>query len=91
MKSINEGEAMAILDAYRNNIITVEFYKKDGSYRKITGRRGVKKELKGSTAKKPDQKFYTTFWEMSKEQYRMFDIRRVFGIRAGQELYMVRR
>lgn len=92
MKTINQEEAIAVLDAYKNAIVTVEFYKKDGTFRRMNGRKGVKKHLNPSSTgrKRPDPNFYTILFDLVKREYRMFDIRRVTGIRAGKELYIVR-
>ena len=49
--------------------ITVEFIKKDGSLRKLTGRVGVKKHLKGGVSTLDANKFITIY-DVQAEGYR---------------------
>lgn len=49
--------------------ITVEFIKKDGSLRKLTGRLGVKKHLKGGVSTLDANKFITIY-DVQAEGYR---------------------
>ena len=96
-KEISKEQAIALLDAYHNNIVTVEFIKKDGTTRKMTGRQGVAKylvnkdqTLRGSRRSKPDPSRFTILWEFAKHAYRMFDVERLLTVRVGGQVYIVR-
>jgi hypothetical protein len=60
----------------------VDFIKKDGSVRKLIGRRGVTKHVKG-TGKPPANPNIVTVWDTQNGAYRSFDKRRVLSIRSG--------
>lgn len=53
----------------KGRFLTVEFIKKDGSVRKINGRLGVKKYLKGGSAKL-DLNKYIVIFDLKKRDYR---------------------
>lgn len=68
-------------------IMTVIFYKKDGSIRKLNGMTGVKKHLKGgeSTIKHHDN--LVSIYDVKNKGYRCFDKNRVKEIRFRGKVY----
>lgn len=66
-----------------NKIATIDFVKKDGTLRTLTGRLGVTSHLHGgadSTAHIPE---YVNVFEMSKQQYRKINMNTAQRIKAG--------
>ena len=94
IKQITKSEAIAVLDAFHNNIITVTFIKKNGELRNLTGRQGVKKYLvdktKESNRAKPNKGQFTIFWDFFNRGYRMFDLERLMSIRVSGDVYIIR-
>ena len=61
----------------------VEFYKKDGSLRKMLGRTGVKKDVNGEGLKyNPEEKNLMVFRDMQIQQHRMINVGTVKIIKA---------
>ena len=63
-----------------NAFFTVYFRKADGSMRKLTGRLGVTKGLRGTGARK--QRNVVTVWDCAKSEYRSFDPARVQWVKC---------
>lgn len=55
-----------------NAFFTVYFQKADGSMRRLTGRLGVTKGLRGAGARK--QRDVVTVWDCAKREYRSFRV-----------------
>jgi len=90
--SISKEEVEMILCMIpKSAIFSVHFEKKDGSERKMNCRRGVYKHLVQNPSKNkaasPDN--IVTVFEMSKKQYRSFDVNRVKEIRAARKIFVV--
>jgi hypothetical protein len=88
---INRSKALEVIDNTNGAFFTAWFVKKDGSIRKLTGRIGVRKDLKGkgSTVARPDTP-YRTVWDTTKKAYRVINLETVLRITANKETFMVR-
>lgn len=78
----------AIAIAQEGKIFTVQFIKKDGSERTLTGRLGVTKHLVGgenTVAHKPE---YLTVYDMQKGDYRNVNLDTVMSLRCNGKEYM---
>jgi hypothetical protein len=62
--SISTKEAEFILRQSKGKVFSVSFYKKDGTLRKLQGRLGVKKDLKGCVNTVKAYTEYLTVYEM---------------------------
>ena len=61
----------------------VEFYKKDGSLRKMLGRTGVRKDVTGEGLKfDPKEKNLITFRDVQKQAHRMINVDTIQTIKA---------
>ena len=68
----------------------VEFYKKDGSLRKMLGRTGVRKDVNGEGLKyNPREKNLITFRDMQKQAHRVINVDTIQTIKAQGEKYEV--
>lgn len=72
--------ATSILNS-KGKFFTVEFTKKDGSIRILTGRLGVKKYLKGGESNLDADKYITVF-EMSTKQYRAINRDTIISVKG---------
>lgn len=96
IKEVTKEQAIAVLDAFHNNIVTVAFIKKNGEYRNLTGRQGVKKYLRhrvdgvSERRKRPDPSQFTIFYEFAKRDYRIVDVNRLLSIRVSGDVYIIR-
>lgn len=82
-----------------SKFFTVTFYKKDGTLRKMQGRLGVKKGVKGTGAPKPDN--IVTVYEVNSnrdaktgkftkagfQQFRSFDVDRLVSVKVDGKTY----
>jgi len=58
-----------------NTLFSVEFWKKDGTYRKLKGRFGVAKDLKGKgLGYEPLDHGLLNIWDIDKKAYRMVTV-----------------
>jgi hypothetical protein len=75
----------------KSAIFSVVFNKRDGSFRTMNCRRGVYKYTieNPSRTKKANPENIVTVFEMSKKQYRSFDVERVKEIRAARKCFVV--
>jgi hypothetical protein len=96
IKEATKEQAIAILDAFHNNIVSVCFIKKNGEIRNLIGRQGVKKYLRhrddsiSETRKRPDPSQFTIFYEFAKKDYRMVDVQRLMSIKVSGDVYIIR-
>jgi hypothetical protein len=75
-------------DKAGGTIFSVEFYKKDGSYRKMKARFGVAKDLKGKgLAYDPLDKGLINVWDMDKQAYRMITVDRIEQLKVKGKTY----
>ena len=69
----------------KGHIFSVEFIKKNGEYRKLRGRLGVTKHLKGG-AKLYDYANLLTVFDLDIKQYRTVNLDTVQKIKCGSKL-----
>ena len=62
-----------MIDASAGKMITVDFYKKDGTLRTLNGRIGVKKHLKGGGVSTVDHKKFISIYDVQNSGYRSID------------------
>ena len=66
-----------------SKFFTVEFTKKDGTLRKLNGKLGVTKHLKGGKKSYDDSKFnYITVYDMANKGYRTVNLDKISLIKA---------
>lgn len=84
MKSFDNSSSRtlaSIIDNSDGKIVSVDFIKKDGTTRKLVGRLGVKKYLKGGTKTTDDDK-YISIYDIQNHGYRSINRDTILGIRA---------
>lgn len=86
---INETMARDILATNGGKFITIYFQKKDGSIRKLNGRTGVKKYLRGGKSTIAGNPDLISIWDNGIKQYRCFNIRRLLFIKSGGKQYSI--
>ena len=64
---------------------TAHFEKKDGTTRRLCGRLGVHKGVKGTGHAKPNS--IVTVFEVNKNQFRSFDVDRLISLDCGKFHY----
>jgi hypothetical protein len=92
METINrEIAGFKLLDNSKNGkIFFVEFKKKDGSIRRMTCRRSVKKNLTGKgMAYSPLGKGLLTVYDMDKLEYRMINLLSITKFSINKNKYIV--
>lgn len=62
--SISRAKLPEFLEAVNGRMMTVEFRKKDGEHRRMTGRTGVKKFTKGGKSGVANYPNYRVLWEI---------------------------
>lgn len=80
-----------LLQAQRGKFVTCEFVKQDGSVRKLNGRLGVTKHLRGGGPSKiaASDKPYVTVFDVQCKDYRVINLETVFAIRASSIQYRI--
>lgn len=88
---ITRTKAAEILKGTDGGFFSVFFIKKDGSLRKMTGRKGVKKGVKGvgSTVARPDTPYVTVF-DVVKKNFRVLNLETLLEIKTRGTTYLVR-
>jgi len=88
---INREKAVEIINGTDGGFFTVHFVKLDGSIRKLTGRKGVKKGVKGnpSTVARKDTPFVTVF-DIVKHEFRVLNLATLIDIKTRGEVYLVK-
>ena len=86
MITISKGEAKRILG---NKFASITFEKKNGETRKMNGRLGVKRYLKGGTNGNSDKDNFLIFWE-NRVGYRTIDLETVSRIAARGKVYLIK-
>jgi len=66
----------------RSHMFTVIFEKKDGTLREMTGRRDVRKHLKGGESTIKDHKNLQSIYDTGASDYRCFDTNKVLSIKG---------
>lgn len=86
---ISRKNLLEIIDrTAKSNFISFTFIKKDDSERKLIGRFGVTKYLKGGKATLDPKKFYIIF-DLQKKEYRSIDKSRILSVRLNGINYEV--
>ena len=86
---ISRKNLLEIIDrTAKSNFIGFTFIKKDGSERRLIGRFGVTKYLKGGKATLDPNKFYIIF-DLQKKEYRSIDKSRILSVRLNGINYEV--
>jgi len=88
MAKTNQEKLVNAFDevATDGKFFTIIFEKKDGSIRKLNGRTGVVRYLKGTgSSKRPSA--IRAVWDRSNLAYRSFDINRLIEVRAHGRVY----
>lgn len=86
---ISRKNLLEIIDrTAKSNFIGFTFIKKDGSERKLIGRFGVTKYLKGGKATLDPKQFYIIF-DLQKKEYRSIDKSRILSVRLNGINYEV--
>ena len=89
MKTTKEN-IQAVLETLKTTgrIFTVTFTKKDGSLRKLTGRFGVTKYLKGGKSTIPENLYFTVF-DLGIKEYRAVNKNTIVSLKANGTLLEV--
>lgn len=72
----------SIIEESDGKFVTVDFIKKDGTFRTLTGRMGVTKHLKGGTSNVDPAKFITIYDTVNKG-YRSINRESIQAVRAA--------
>lgn len=92
MKTISKDLAgFKLIDSVGNGkIFFVEFKKKDGTFRRMTARRNVKKGVNGNgMSYRPLGKGLLTVFDMDKNEHRMINLLEVSKFSVNGERYLV--
>lgn len=90
MKTITKQQALNVIKATNGRIFTVEFFKKNGEYRKLNCRSGVKSYLNGGELKfDPKLKGLVPVFDLQSKGYRMINLNTLTSIKADKEVYKV--
>lgn len=86
MKILNVNELREAINETKGKFFSVEFTKKDGSYRKMLCRTGVKKHLKGGELPyDPIEKMLLPVYDVQKQAYRTIPLNRVHAIKLANQ------
>jgi hypothetical protein len=87
---INRSKAAEILKNTDGGFFSAKFVKKDGSLRKMIGRRGVKKGVKGvgSTVARPDTPYVTVF-DTVKKNFRVLNLETLLEIKTRGQVFLI--
>lgn len=97
--AITSDQVLPIIMRQGGDIFSVDFIKKDGSKRTVTGRLGVHKHTTGAGLKfSPLSRGMIPVWETTEKNrkdekdkgYRMVTLSRVTGLRAEKKSYIVK-
>ena len=88
--TIDKPNCINILESLKQTgrFFTVYFLKKDGTERKLTGRFGIKKYLKGGKSTIPEDKYFVIF-DLHKQEYRAVNKETIFKLKTRGETYEV--
>lgn len=92
MKAINQMKVLSLIESTKGKFFTVFFTKKDGSERRLTGRTGVKKGVKGIVGRVDsanDTNSYKKVWDSAKMEFRMVNLATISKIQFRKETYIV--
>ena len=90
MEKISKRDILNLLKENSNSIFSVVFLKKNGEFRHMTCRFGVKKHLKGGKlAFNPLERNLLVVFDMQKEAYRMINLETLMTINMKGTEYEV--
>lgn len=90
MLIIDKKKAVEVIKKTNGRIFTVEFIKKDGEYRKLNCRLGVKSYLNGGELKfDPDLKDLIPVFDVQAKGYRMINLKTLVQIKDNKLTYIV--
>ena len=90
MITINRLKLGSLLDKCSGKFVSITFYKKDGTQRRMVGRFGVKKHLRGGVNRVVnDSNSYVTIYDTESEGYRTVNLDTVIRLRANGNDYLV--
>lgn len=90
MMLINKYKLGSLLKETNGKFVSVEFVKKDGSVRHLTGRFGVTKHLKGGVNKTVEScNSYMTIYDTQNSGYRTINLETIKKVKFGGEVYEV--
>lgn len=93
MKTIQRTNIRTFLESLHGRIFSVQFVKKNGELRHLTGRLGVYKHVKGTGRQLGSDQPYITVFEVNTfegARYRNVNLNTVLTIKADGETYTVR-
>jgi hypothetical protein len=91
MKTIARSQVLPLINSTKGRFFTVSFVKADGAKRRLTGRVGVSKGVKGTGfAMGPEaaQK-YRTVWDSANMEFRKVNLTTVYKLVINKETYVV--
>lgn len=90
METINRVQSAVLLERSKGKIFSVEFIKKDGTYRKMLARTNVKKYLKGGETRYCflDKGLISCF-DLQKKNYRTINLNTVTRLNINGKKYEV--
>ena len=83
---INSEKVRRIVYSLGGRTFTVIFHKENGETRKLNGRRGVTKHLRGGHSTVAEQPHLISCFDLKKRAYRCFNHNRVLELRANREV-----
>jgi hypothetical protein len=84
--------AMNAPELLKGKIFSVTFEKKDGTFRKMLCRLGVKKHLKGGEMKySPQARNMLVVYDIQKDDYRMINFNTITELKAQGMIYKIER
>lgn len=90
MNVINRTKAIEIIKGTDGGFFSVKFIKKDGTIRKMIGRKGVRKNLKGVGSRVVSPKNpYITIYDVVKRDYRVLNLETLISIKTRGMEFLV--
>lgn len=90
METLHRVHAESFLRGLSGKVFSVIFTKKNGEVRKMVGRLGVRRYVKGGTNPAADRKYpYIIVYDFQKRGYRTVNLDTLEEIRTGGRIYRV--
>ena len=92
MKNLTKSQSIYTLIGETNNgrMFSVTFTKKDGTIRKMSARRGVRKGINGNGPRyNAMTKGLLTVFDMAKQEWRNINLETILGFNANKNKYQV--
>ncbi len=84
---LNQDTVNEIMAGVGHRIFSVTFEKADGSIRKLNGRLGVYRHLKGGESTINHLPYLQGCWDVQKDAYRAFNKSKVLSLKVGGKVY----